>query len=275
MLDKNQVLLFVKERGPVIPKDVSRQFGEDTFFTGAVLSQLVDNKEIKISHAKIGGSPVYYYAGQEEKLDLLYQHLPGKEKEAYDLLKEKKIIRDTLAEPAIRVAFRNIKDFAKALEVNISGNKEIFWKWYLFPNNEAEAIIRQTIVPKAPEKPEPVRSEAEKPEQKIEMQKQPETLMLKLKKVFAAKEIEILETKILRKESDIEMTIKIPSPVGKLKYFCKVRDKKRSNDKDLSAVFVQSQMRRLPVLYVTTGQLTKKAEEMLEKEFKIISVLFL
>jgi hypothetical protein len=32
-------------------------------------------------------------------------------------------------------------------------------------------------------------------------------------------------------------------------------------------------MRKLPVLYVITGELTKKAQEKLDKEFKIIKIL--
>ncbi len=120
MLDKTKILSFIREKGPVIPRDISKQFGGDTFITGAVLSTMADSKELRISHAKVGGSPVYYLSGQEEKLSLLYQYLPGKEKEAYTLLKEMKLIKDSTAEPAIRVALRNIKDFAKSKIIFLS-----------------------------------------------------------------------------------------------------------------------------------------------------------
>ena len=312
MIDKSKILLFIKEKGPVLPRDVSKVFGGDTFLTGAILSQMVASKEIKISYAKIGGSPLYYMVGQEEKIGSLFQYLPGKEKEAYTLLKEKKLIRDSGAEPSIRVALRNIKDFAKALEVNLSGNKEIFWKWYLMPNQDAEKIIKEFFLPKNPEQtqqetrkvseevvkkePDSPREELKKEQQKQQTETQKEKkeekqqvlekekqetkskepeLLLKVKDIFLKKDIEISEIEAIKKKTELELSIIIPSPVGKLNYFCKVVDKKKTNDKDLSSVFVQSQMKKLPALYVTTGELTKKAQEMLEKEFKIISILYI
>lgn len=299
MIDKTKILSFIKERGPVIPRDLSKVFGGDTFFMGAVLSQMVDSKELKISSAKIGGSPAYYLSGQEEKLSLLYNFLPGKEKEAYDLLKEKKIIRDSETDPAIRVALRNIKDFAKPLEVNLPGKTEIFWKWHLLPNNDAEKKIKDIFVPqqetaekkeqtiekkevvqeKAPEQQKTKPTEKPKTETEEIVKVPPQTstktesgLMDKLREIFGKKDIEIVEFNIIRK-NDIELLIKLPSAVGKLTYFCKATDKKKVNDKDLSSVFVQSQMKKLPALYATTGQISKKGKEMLEKEFKIISVM--
>ena len=307
MIDKNEVLSFVKIHGPVLPRDVVKEVGGDTFFVGAVLSQLVDDRQLRLSYAKIGGSPVYYYPGQEPKLEILHQYLHEKEKRAYDILKSHKIIRDSAVEPVLRVALRNIKDFAKPLEVNLGERKEIFWKWHLVSNQEAEQLIRgmlgreleerrktreETEEPhKSPEeKPLPEREPEEKSVEKkeerhhhLEEEKQEKKpggeedheLLSKIKGIFRKKEIEILETEVIRKNSDIEMILLIPSPVGKLRYFCKIRDKKKCNDKDLSSAYVDGQMKKLPVLFVTTGDLTKKAKEMQGKEFKMISVLYI
>ena len=68
------------------------------------------------------------------------------------------------------------------------------------------------------------------------------------------------------------MIIRIPSAVGKLKYYVKARNKKLSNDKDLSSAYVQGLTKNLPVLFVYTGKLTKKAESMLDNEFKHITL---
>lgn len=312
MIDKNSVLQIVKLKGPVIPRDVIKELGGDTFLIGAILSQLTDNKEIKISYVKMGGSPFYYCAGQETKFSILYNYLNEKEKRAHDILKQKKIIRDSDADPLLKVVLRQIKDFAKPLEVNINGQKEIFWKWYFLPNQEAEPIIRDIVSLSQPkkeitqepikeqsfrpkyeektnkdesqvEKKEYVEAHKEKQEQLIEKQlekrqeneKTEDKLLNKLLKKFNEKNIEILEKEILRKNSDIELIIKIPSEVGKLKYFCKAKDKKKTNDKDLSSCFVDAQMRKLPMLYVTTGELTKKAQEKQEKEFTTITIMYL
>jgi hypothetical protein len=327
MIDREKVLQFVREKGPVLPRDVSKQFGADTFIMGAFLSSMVDEKQIKISNSKIGGSPVYYFSGQEEKLSVLFQYLPAKEKEAYTLLKEMKLIKDSTAQPAIRVALRNIKDFAKPIEVNLGETKDIFWKWHTFPNADAERAIREFFLPKQDqkeqkttqtpqkqeettpeqkkqeavpeakketeqkpadpkkeEKKEPIKKQEqeqkkllpEKTEQKEQSTKKPEikdVFLERITKLFAEKNIEILETQIIKKNSEIEMTILISSPVGKLRYFCKARDKKKTNDKDLSSLFVQAQMKKMPALYITTGEIVKKAKEMIDQEFKTITVI--
>ncbi|AJF61440.1 hypothetical protein QT06_C0001G0600 [archaeon GW2011_AR15] len=306
MIDRNKVLSIVKLKGPVLPMEVAKEVGSDTIFTGAVLSELLDKKLIKISSAKIGGSPVYYAEGQEERLHRLYNYLNEKDRRAYDLLKQQKIINDSEADPLLRVALRSIKDFAKALEVNMDGEKIIFWKWYLLSGADAERIIREklgirqaepeerkTEEPKESKKePEQRKAQREErkeekketlPEKKEEQKKLEKEdtdeggheLLADVKKVFREKGIEVLETAVIRKNSDIEMTIKVPSQVGRLTYFCKIRNKKKSNDKDLSSVYVDGQVKKLPVLYVTTGELTKKALEKLENEFKMISVLYL
>ncbi len=66
--------------------------------------------------------------------------------------------------------------------------------------------------------------------------------------------------------------LKIPSPVGHLNYFCRAKNKKRVNDGDLSSFFVSAQMRKMPGLFLTVGELTKKAKDLLENEFKSIKV---
>ncbi len=307
MIDKSKVLDIVKAKGPVLPREVVKEVGGDTFLVGAVLSQLVDDKQIKLSYAKIGGSPLYYYSGQEQKLSMLYDHLHEKEKRAYDLLKQKKIIKDSEADPLLKVLLRQIKDFAKALEVNVNGQKQIFWKWHLVSKEEVEKEIREIIkkdIPKRepetqisqpkklesaeaeplegtdkkeqePEKREPKKEEQEKlaGDDKSHDNQPDDELLDKITRLFGDKNIKILEKEVIRKNSDIEMTIQIPSEVGKLKYYCRVKDKKKTNDKDLSSHFVEGQMKNLPILYITTGELTKKAQEKLEKDFTTVTVL--
>ena len=224
---------------------------------------------------------------QEEKIQDLYKYLHDKEKKAYDLLKTKKVLRDTAAQPAIRVALRNIRDFAKPLEVKIKGVKEIFWKWYLLDNVSAENFIREIVKKDLPvpvvekKEPKPIEEEPkiEKEKQQVLQKEEPikpevkteekQVLLAKVNSTFTNKNIEVIEEKVIRKNSEIEMIINVPSPVGKLKFFCKIRNKKKNNDKDLSSAFVEGQMKKLPVLYVTTGEFTKKAEQMLDTEFNM------
>jgi len=288
---REKIIAFIKIRGPVLPVQVSKEIKLDILMSSAYLSELVSNKKLKISYLKIGGSPLYYAQGQEAKLQNFTSNLHEKEKRIYELLSQKKILRDNELEPLSRATIRQIKDFAVPLQVNYQGNVEVFWKWHLLPTEEAEKEIK--LILKGPEvaeekpavsqekeeikeiKKEPIEKEekkeiTEKKKEKIkkpQLQK-PSNFINQVTDYFNKNKIEIIEKNELRKNSEIDFIIKVPSSVGDLTYFCKAKNKKKINDGDLSSTFIQSQSKKLPVLFMTTGELTKKAKEMLEKEFK-------
>ena len=92
-LDKRERLLnLVKIKGPVLPADVYKQMGTDIMFAAAMLSELVSNKNVRITNVKMGGSPFYYVDGQEFKLQELMKYLNGKDREVAERLKKEKII---------------------------------------------------------------------------------------------------------------------------------------------------------------------------------------
>ena len=84
---KTKILDFIARNGPTLPVRLTSIVERDTMFVGAILSELLNNKQLKVTHAKIGGSRLYYRPGQEERLSVLYTHLPMREQEAYTLLK--------------------------------------------------------------------------------------------------------------------------------------------------------------------------------------------
>ena len=74
--------------------------------------------------------------------------------------------------------------------------------------------------------------------------------------------------RFLRKNSEIDFLVNIPSEIGKLNYFVKVKSKKRVNEGDLSLARDKGRERKLPVLFLSKGDMTKKAKEYLEKNLK-------
>ena len=132
MANKETILQFVKSRGPIIPNQIKKEVGGETYLISAVLSELAKDGLIKISYTKIGSSPTYYASGQEFKLQELKKYLNEKDQRTFNLLRQKKVLRDKNQEMLVRVSLRNIKDFAKPLEVKVKGEKEIFWKWYVY-----------------------------------------------------------------------------------------------------------------------------------------------
>ena len=303
MDSKEKVIQTIRIRGPVIPAQIAKVIGTDILMASAMLSELVSNNVLKISHVKFGSTPLYYLPGQESRLQDFAKNLHEKEKRAYDLLMQRKILRDKIAEPVVRVALRNIKDFAVPLQVKINDNVEIFWKWYLITNEDAARIIKETVKfdkPKKEIKPAQetiTRKEQEKPreeqkqikkeelkkvmpekevkkeEKKIFVDKTAEDKFLtEVKRFFEKSNINLIEEKIVKKKLDLDLVIEVPSAVGSLMYYCKAKSKKRISDSDLSSAFVQGQLKKLPILFLTKGELTKKAKEMLSKEFKNIKI---
>lgn len=280
-----KILQLLKLKGPVIPAQISKEIETDIIMASAYLSELSSNNLVKISNIKIGGSPLYYLPGQEHRLQDFANKLHEKEKKSYDLLKQKKVLRDLSLDPVLRVTLRNIRDFAVPLKVDHKGNSEIFWKWYLLSNKEAEDLIKPQLKIKKKEKEnKPIKEIIQKPLKEVKPEIKKENKPVKEQKIltddffnevqqyFNKNNINVLEQKVVRKNKDIELLVEIPSSVGNLKYFCKAKNKKRVNDGDLSSIYIQAQSKKLPVLFITTGELTKKAKEMLEKEFKGLKI---
>lgn len=280
---EQQILNNVRMMGPVLPLQIAKAIGKDLLFSGAILSQLVSKKMISISYAKIGGSPVYYFKGQEAKLSMLYSNLPLKEKEAYNLLKEKKILMDSKQEPSIRVALRNLKDFASPFKANIGEKEELFWKWYVATDNEINAlfgnkeeqekIAKPEVKVEKPEvKVEPKREEKKVEQRKIEIRQKrlevEDDFLKNISAYLAANKIEVLEEQIVKKKKEIDMIVKVPSNMGELYYFVAARNKKNVSDGDISLAYHKGQEKKLPVLFLSPGKLSKKAEGYINSNLK-------
>ena len=305
--NRDKILEIVKEKGPVLPVQVSKVIGMDILMSSAHLAELTASNLLKISHVKVGGSPLYYLPGQEPMLQKFTGSLNDKEKKAYDLLNNNKILRDLEQEPVIRVALRELKDFAKPLSVTYNNQTDIFWKWYLVSDEEASGIIKpklelitKGIAPKQELKKEEIKPEqpvqktiqkpalqqekikemiAEKSPEKIqaikkEKAKKPkqdreDEFLAHLSKFLEKNNIKMVNSEIIRKNADIDLVVEIPSVVGNLQYYCKAKNKKRISDSDLSSAYVKGQLRKLPVLFISTGELSDKAEALLSKELNL------
>jgi hypothetical protein len=129
---RQKIINFLKNNGPSLPVHISKETGLSILFSSAYLSELLSEKEVKMSNMKVGNSPIYFIPGQEPMLENFAKHLKSKEKEAFLLLKEKKFLKDNEQTSAIRVALREIKDFA----IPIQKENENIWKYFTFPENE-------------------------------------------------------------------------------------------------------------------------------------------
>lgn len=136
---KTKIIEFLRARGPSLPIQIAKELKMNSLFVSAFLSELAGEKKLKVSSLKVGGSPLYFLEGQEQDLEKFYNYLHPKEAEAYLLLKENKVLRDSDLEPAIRVALRAIRDFAFAFK----DNEEIYWRYLTV--KEPEVIERFSV----------------------------------------------------------------------------------------------------------------------------------
>lgn len=286
---RERIVEIVKAKGPVLPVQISKEIGSNILMASAHLAELTASNRLKISTIKVGGSPLYYLQGQEAMLQKFVSNLNDKEKKAFDLLNQQKILKDSEQEPVIRVALREIKDFAVPLNVSHNNNREIFWKWYLTPNEEAEQLIKQklqilekpiekTVEEKAIQKQEIKQQRIEEKQEiqkEIKPKKEPrkykprekeDSFLKEIIKFFEKNKINIVSSEVIKRNSEIDFIVEIPSVVGNLQYYCKARNKKRISDSDLSNAYVKGQLKRLPVLVLSPGELSAKAQEMIGKE---------
>jgi hypothetical protein len=125
---KRKIISIIQEQGPSLPVQIASKTQVSPLFISAFLSELLSSQEIKTSNMRVGSSPLYLIPGQEPQLEKFAIYLKSKEKEAFILLKENQILKDSEQQPAIRVALRAIKDFA----IPSQKNNELYWKYFTY-----------------------------------------------------------------------------------------------------------------------------------------------
>ena len=212
---RKKIAGIIKIRGPSLPVHIARETGINSLFAGALLSELSKDKIIKISNMKVGGSPLYFLQGQEVDLEKFHDYLPGKEKEAFLLLRGKGILKDAEQQPAIRVALRNLKDFA----MSFLKDNEVFWRFHSVTEQE----VRDLLEPK--EKKEFIKKPVKKAEKIIKIKDTVEIKGIKEKKQVKKQlreEIKKPREKI-KQEKQLEIGLEKPEKARKER---KIRIKK-------------------------------------------------
>ncbi|MEM4239956.1 MAG: hypothetical protein QXK08_02090 [Candidatus Woesearchaeota archaeon] len=318
-LDYRDRIRAMVEQKPVQPTQVAKEMMTNSMLSSAMLSEMSEKGLLKVSHLKVGSSPLYYHPDHPEHLLDFINHLNEKDRKTLNLLREKNVLQDNALDPLTRVSLRNIKDFAKPLDVAIDGVKELFWKFYLLTDEQAADAIRQLLQMKAPAPEQPAEQpkvkkprKPRKPKVAVEPQqtiiapeapavqpaepvaqapapaveeKKPiapaeaasqalvsdDPFLQKLMAFFASNNITVLEQVALKKKNEYDFVLSLASPVGQLHYYCKAKNKAKVGEADLSHAYVQGQLKKLPILFLSPGTLTKPAMDLM-KELKGLTV---
>jgi hypothetical protein len=379
MQDRDKILNFLRITGPTTPTNVAKNIKSDVLLASALLSDLSSQGKVRVSKLKIGGgSPLYYLSGQEEQLfKFAEENVNPKDYQVLVRLKEDKLLREQDLDLLSRLALRGLKDFAIPLNVNFQGEVELFWKWHLANNEDANKLIGQMInaspqnesepetqiedqggkveevkeieankieaeqevldnneiednsevqvepvikeenkeenVKKVPKQEEKIseqeiktpekeivkkeKKEEETPKYNVKEDKEEEkeeqkklssegkkSLLQKVKEkvvkrkrksvedefvpqieqFFLNLNIKIQQKETVRKNAEVNFTVNVPSVVGQITYFCKAKNKSRSDEKDLSAAYMEAQAKKMPLLFLYTNELNKRSWEMLD-----------
>lgn len=226
---KSKILETLNKRGPSLPVHIARETGMSMLFASAFLSELISEKRVRTSNMRIGGSPLYLIPGKEFELENFGDFLKSKEKEAFLLLKERKFLKDTNQEPAIRVALRSIRDFAMPFKKD----EEIFWRY--FKTNPEEFQYSKKILEKHfSENKETTKSSLEKKEIKqipkettINLEPKPSQEIALEEKITKQKQksgLDIFDKPTLEKKEKKKVQNKKTSSKQNEKFFNKVKD---------------------------------------------------
>ena len=188
---KTRMLNLIAIKGPMLPMQFVKELQVNSILIGALLSELLKDRKIKLSNMRVGGSPLYLLEGQEIHLEKFSNYLPSKEREALGSLKNNQVLRDIKQEPAIRVALRSIKDFAKPFNFQ----NELFWRYFTLSEQETEIMFKQ----KFPEFFTPIKEEKQEEPEQEEMKVEVIKIREKLKEKFEDKKLKEEET-----ESEVE-----------------------------------------------------------------------
>ena len=282
-MDYREKISEMARSSPLLPTQVAKAVGRDSLTAGAMLSEMSSKGLLRVSRLKVGGSPLYYIPENVHQLKDFVEFLNEKDRRTVKLLEERGVLCDRDQEPLVRVSLHELKDFALPLKVSHKGKEDLFYKWFLLPDDDAKdrirSIIEPVFEPVVEEKPKKILEKVVKKPAKI-IEKKSEGIVekpkLKRKKsavnssefinsvesFFGENNITIIEKNVIRKD-DVEFMINLPSPFGSLAYFCKVKGKKRITDSDLSSALVAGQLKKVPILFLFSGELSKSARELL------------
>jgi len=261
---KEKIISVLRKNGPSLPVHIAREIESSMLFTSAFLSELAAEKRIKISNMKVGNSPLYFIQGQDPMLEKFSQYLKSREKDAFASLKERKFLEDNEQEPAIRVALREIKDFA----VPFKKEGEIIWRYFTVSEKEFKIKEKPKLIAKKETKkiePEKERTlnifdkpRRAKTSKKISREKE-NKLFSKVKEFLSEKSMEIIDITNFSKN---EILLRIRDN-GEEKLLI-VYNKRRIGENDLIKASKKASEFNLPYIIIGLGEPLKKMRGLID-----------
>jgi len=282
---KAKIISFLKMAGPSLPVRIAKTIEMDPIFSSAILSELLNTKKVITSNMKIGASPLYFFPGDEEKLENHIDNLKTIEREAYIKLKKNKFLIDENQGPQLRVALRSIKDFA----IPFKFKEKIMWKYAFTPDEEIEVLLKSKEGKKESQKKQERKDKqttqgkagsfsdktggsghakhrqtqrdegtlkTSKEDKKIrnifEEKKSPELeteFLEEVKKYLNKKEIKLIR-QIQVDKKEVVAIIKLKTQIGSINFLLIAKNKKTTNKDEIKSAIQRSNHEKMPCLFL-------------------------
>tara|TARA_Y100000310_G_C20617932_1_gene781662 strand:- start:82 stop:960 length:879 start_codon:yes stop_codon:yes gene_type:complete len=284
---KRKIISFLDSNGPSLPVRIAKKIEMEPVFASAILSELLNEKRIKLSHMKIGASPLYLLPNQEKKLEEQNSNLKNIEREAYLKLKENKFIIDKDEIPAIRVALRNLKDFAKSFNFK----EKIIWRYAFISEEEIINLLKKENPEKIEKKRIENNLEIKIPKEIITHSKEIIPKENKMEDIFKENEfstefseevknflsknkIELVE-EIQADKKEIVAKISIETTLGKLNFILIAKNKKTTSKDEIHSALQRANYHKMPCLYLLKKEPQKSILKFIEEYKNLIKIKIL
>ena len=88
-----------------------------------------------------------------------------------------------------------------------------------------------------------------------------------------ANNIKKMQEEVIKKNKEFDFIAELKTSIGLARFFITVKDKKKITDADLSLSHNKAQLKKLPLMFLSSGELDKKAKEYLQSNYLIFEKL--
>jgi hypothetical protein len=280
---KEKIVQLIQKIGPIVPTDISKELGIDSYVISALISEMIREGLILYSHKKMTTSPLYYLKGQEELVrKRLTSILKIPEINILEFFKNNKLVSKENLEPQQRYMVDELRDFITPMLLKINGENKPFYKHYSISEFEViNKFNKWKIEQNKTYEKKSKNKNIEEPKSKkiIETQtiivsedKKSKRIDLASDKFFIKNELEIIEMSTVKKSTEYDFVVKQSSSVGQT-FFVKYFKKLNINDSDISKAYTVAQSKKMPCIILITGKLSKKAQGLMVNLGYLINVI--
>jgi len=167
---KQQILDFIKKKGPSTPNDITRGTGMNSLIISAMLSDASERKQLGKSCMRIGSSHLYFTIDQKDRARArLFNSMDDRQKCFLKDLEARKVILDS------EIDEESIREYCDFLNGFTLGERKA-WHWFELEGQNALKLVevKMKAASAAAPEPAPVQVPAPVPQAEVQLKPAPE-----------------------------------------------------------------------------------------------------